>query len=53
MAQQQEQLEQQGGIVTTQKIGSSIRSHGIGGGDAVTDFNEVEGDIATPDCENV
>ena len=54
MAQQQEQLEQQGGIVTTQKIGSSIRSHGIGGGgDAVTDFNEVERDIATPDCENV
>jgi hypothetical protein len=63
LAQQQEQLEQQGGIVTTQKIGRSIRSHGNGGRDifvcgegdedTVTDFNEEEGDIATPDCENV
>jgi hypothetical protein len=24
-----------------------------GGQDTVTDFNEAEGDIATPDCENV
>ena len=24
-----------------------------GGEDTVTDFNEAEGDIATPDCENV
>jgi hypothetical protein len=23
------------------------------GEDTVTDFNEAEGDIATPDCENV
>jgi hypothetical protein len=63
LAQQQEQIEQHGGIVTTQKIGRSIRSHGIEGadtfvcgdgeGDTVTDYNEAEGDIATPDCENI
>jgi Ca2+-binding RTX toxin-like protein len=24
-----------------------------GGEDTVTDYNEAEGDIATPDCENI
>jgi hypothetical protein len=26
---------------------------GEGEGDTVTDYNQAEGDIATPDCENV
>jgi Ca2+-binding RTX toxin-like protein len=33
--------------------GRDIFVCGGGEGDTVTDFNEAEGDIATPDCENV
>jgi hypothetical protein len=33
--------------------GRDIFVCGDGEGDTVTDFNEAEGDIATPDCENV
>jgi Ca2+-binding RTX toxin-like protein len=32
--------------------GADVFSCG-GGEDTVTDFNEAEGDIATPDCENI
>jgi hypothetical protein len=33
--------------------GRDIFVCGDGEGDTVTDFNEEEGDIATPDCENI
>jgi Ca2+-binding RTX toxin-like protein len=33
--------------------GRDIFVCGGGEDDTVTDFNEAEGDIATPDCENV
>ena len=33
--------------------GRDIFVCGEGEDDTVTDYNEVEGDIATPDCENI
>jgi Ca2+-binding RTX toxin-like protein len=33
--------------------GRDIFACGEGEQDTVTDFNEAEGDIATPDCENI
>jgi Ca2+-binding RTX toxin-like protein len=33
--------------------GSDVFVCGDGEDDTVTDFNEAEGDIATPDCENI
>jgi Ca2+-binding RTX toxin-like protein len=33
--------------------GADIFACGNGEDDTITDFNEAEGDIATPDCENV
>ena len=49
----QEKLGEKENDTNTGNEGRDIFVCGDGEGDKVTDFNATEGDIATPECENV